>query len=96
MMPRKWVCLEAVLGGGLVPFVGKVDFPFHKALEGGKGFVQLECLMRESVAGWRPYPEPVEGVFGQGALRRERIVGFYPIRESAAHWEGVWRACGSS
>lgn len=90
-MPKKWVCVEAELAGTRELFVGKLEYPFQKELEHPRGFALFECLLVRKDGVWRAYPDGVAGSHGQTALRRDRIIAFSPLRESSAHWEGVWR-----
>ena len=93
-MPKKWVCVEVEISGQLRRFVGKLEYPFQKELERsrGKEFSQFDCMMVQSGDVWRAYPEDaVPGVFGQVALRRDRIISFLPLRDAASHWEETWR-----
>ena len=91
-MLKKWVSVRAELGGDLLELIGKLDYPFSKSLETGKSsFALFECLMVRTGDTWKPFSGDINGAFGQAAIRRERIVSYIPLRESAEYWERVWR-----
>lgn len=91
-MLKKWVSVQAELGGALLVLAGKLDYPFDKSLGGGKDeFARFECLLVKEDGLWKPFSRDLPGASGHVSIRRERIVLFIPLRESSEYWEGVWR-----